>query len=150
MTLFNTEQTSFQMKNRRIFFKTSFAAIALFAIIRFGNQVKATQTTKVMPKSFVHQVYFWLKDPKNVEVRKKFEKGLAMMDTIPQIRESHIGIPPKSEREVVDGSFTYSYLVIFDNKEDHDIYQKHEIHLKFIEENSELWERVQVYDAQDS
>ena len=137
------------MKTRRRFFKISIAALGLLALKSVGSKAKAAQTSKVMQKSFVHQVYFWLKEPNNAEARKTMEKGLKMMDTIPQIRESFTGVPPKSERDVVDGSFTYSYLVIFDNKQDHDIYQKHKTHLKFIDDCKDLWERVQVYDSID-
>ena len=135
------------MKNRRKFFKLSLATLGLLTINRFGTRLKAAQTNEVMPGSFIHQVYFWLKEPNKPEARKKMQKGLKMMDTIPQIRQSFTGTPPKAEREVVDGSFTYSYLVIFDNKEDHDIYQKHETHLKFIEDCRDLWEKVKVYDS---
>lgn len=138
------------MKTRRNFFKMSIAALGFLAINRFGSKAKAAQTTKTMSKSFVHQVYFWMKEPNNAKARAKMEKGLKMMDTIPTIRQSFTGVPPKAERDVVDGSFTYSYLVIFDNKEDHDIYQKHKTHLKFIDDCKDLWERVQVYDSVDA
>ncbi len=135
------------MKSRRNFFKTSIAALVLFAINRFGNRTKAAQINKVMPKSYIHQVYFWLKEPNSTDARTKMGKGLDMMDSIPQISQSYTGTPPDAERDVVDGSFTYSYLVIFENKEDHDIYQKHKTHLKFIEDCSDLWEKVRVYDS---
>ncbi len=137
------------MKNRRSFFKKSLAVLSLLTLNGIGNESQASKTNVKMKSSFIHQVYFWLKNPNNTEARKRFEAGLKLMDTIPQIRESHTGIPPEAKRAVVDGSFTYSYLVIFDNKEDHDIYQKHEIHLKFIEDNSEFWEKVQVFDSTD-
>ena len=39
-----------------------------------------------------------------------------------------------------------SLIIFFQNKEDHDFYQKAEKHLQFIERNQSIWQRVQVYD----
>jgi len=98
---------------------------------------------------FVHHVFFWLKEPKNQEVRLQFENGLQKLITIPEIQSSHIGTPVESAREVVDDSFSYSYMAFFKNKEDQSIYQTHPVHLKFIEDCQHLWEKVIVYDAMD-
>ena len=98
---------------------------------------------------FVHHVFFWLKEPKNAEARTNFEKGLQGLITVPQIQSSHIGTPVESPREVVDDSFTYSYMAFFKSKEDQEIYQTHPIHLKFIEDCQHLWEKVIVFDAMD-
>lgn len=96
---------------------------------------------------FVHHVYFWLKRPVTVEVRSKFEKGLKALVKIESITGYHLGIPAGTTREVVDGSYTYSLLVIFKNRKDQDLYQIHPIHLKFINDCSALWEKVVVYDS---
>lgn len=98
---------------------------------------------------FVHHVFFWLKEPENSEARKQFEQGMQALILIPQIQSSHIGTPVASPREVVDGSFTYSYTAFFRNKEDQNEYQIHPVHLKFIEDCQHLWEKVIVYDAMD-
>lgn len=102
-----------------------------------------------MKNIFVHHVFFWLKEPQNAKARKDFEAGLQGLITVPQIQSSHIGTPVESPREVVDDSFTYSYMAFFRNKEDQDIYQTHPIHLKFVEDCQHLWEKVIVYDAMD-
>lgn len=96
---------------------------------------------------FIHHVYFWLKDPVTTEVRSCFEKGLNKLVTIDTIVDYNIGVPAGTNREVIDGSYTYSLLVTFKNRKDQDIYQTHPIHLKFIEDCSALWERVVVYDS---
>jgi hypothetical protein len=63
---------------------------------------------------------------------------------------SHIGVPASTEeRDVVDHSYSVSYMAFFDSKEDQDIYQTHPIHLKFVEDNSHLWKKVVVYDSVD-
>ncbi len=98
-------------------------------------------------KRFVHHVFFWLKNPENKNVRVKFEKALKELITIETIVEKHLGMPVSTTREVVDSTYTYSLFVAFRNKEDHDIYQSHPTHLKFIKDFEDLWERVVVYDA---
>lgn len=97
--------------------------------------------------TFVHHVFFWLKEPQNTEACKQFERGIQDLIKVPQIQKSHIGKPVQSPREVVDDSFTYSYMAFFKSKEDQDIYQTHPIHLKFIEDCQHLWSKVIVYDA---
>jgi len=109
--------------------------------------VPGRTTANQLKNVFVHHVFFWLKEPQNAEARLEFEKGLHDLIKVPQIQSSHIGNPVKSPREVVDDSFTYSFMVFFRSKEDQDIYQTHPIHQKFVEDCQHLWEKVVVYDA---
>jgi len=115
----------------------------------FISSRNAIASEVAIRKTFVHHVFFWLKEPKNKEACTQFEKGLQDLIKVPQIQSSHIGKPVESPREVVDDSFTYSYMAFFRNKEDQNIYQTHPIHLKFIEDCQHLWEKVVVYDAMD-
>ena len=96
---------------------------------------------------FVHHVYFWLKKPITHEIRLKFENGLKKLVTIETIVGKHLGKPATTDRGVIDSTYSYSLLLTFKSKEDQDIYQTHPIHLKFIDECEELWERVIVYDS---
>ncbi len=123
------------------------AGLAAAGLVSISSNVDANEAP--MKKVFVHHVFFWLKEPNNPEARKQFEKGLQELIKVPQIQSSHIGTPVESPREVVDDSFTYSYMAFFKNKEDQDIYQTHPIHLKFIEDCQHLWQKVVVYDAMD-
>jgi hypothetical protein len=50
-------------------------------------------------------------------------------------------------REVNDVDFDVALHVVFKNKAAHDTYQTAEDHLKFIEENSESWSKVRVFDS---
>ena len=100
-----------------------------------------------MNQLFVHHVYFWLKKPVSKAVRIKFENALKKLVTVETIVDYHLGVPAKTNRGVIDRSYTYSLLTIFKNKEDQDIYQTHPTHLKFIDECNDLWERVVVYDS---
>ncbi len=135
------------MENRRNFVRKITAGLAAVGLISYSNQAKSAE--KPMKKVFVHHVFFWLKEPNNPSACEQFEKGLKELIKVPQIQSSHIGKPVQSPREVVDDSFTYSYMAFFNTKEDQDIYQTHPIHLKFVKDCSHLWEKVIVYDAMD-
>lgn len=135
------------MESRRNFVTKIAGGMAAAGFITVTGNAYANQVP--MKNIFVHHVFFWLKEPKNAEARKDFEAGLQGLITVPQIQSSHIGTPVESPREVVEDSFTYSYMAFFKNKEDQEIYQTHPIHLKFIEDCQHLWEKVIVYDAMD-
>lgn len=135
------------MESRRNFVMKIAAGMA--ATTMASVSVKAEASQAPMKNMFVHHVFFWLKEPKNQEARTAFEKGLQQLIQVPQIQSSHIGTPVESDREVVDDSFTYSYMAFFRNQEDQNAYQTHPIHLKFIEDCQHLWEKVIVYDTMD-
>lgn len=135
------------MENRRNFVMKIAAGMAATGFMSVSGKANASEP--LLKNIFVHHVFFWLKEPGNSEARTQFEKGLQALITVPQIRSSHIGAPVESPREVVDDSFTYSYMAFFESKEDQVIYQTHPIHLKFIEDCQHLWEKVIVYDAMD-
>jgi hypothetical protein len=97
--------------------------------------------------NFIHHVYFWFKKPASKKDKTRFEEALKKLVTIETIVEMHLGVPASTRLEVVDHSYTFSLLTTFKNKDDHDIYQTHPTHLKFIEEFSDLWDKVVVYDS---
>jgi hypothetical protein len=102
-----------------------------------------------MKNIFVHHVYFWLKSKDNKEHHDKLVNGLQKLSAVTTIQHFHIGKPASTSREVIDGSYAVSWLVLFKNKEDQDSYQTDPIHLKFVEECSSLWSKVVVYDSVD-
>jgi len=133
------------MESRRNFVDKLAASLATASLISASNGADARERS--ITNTFVHHVFFWLKEPENQEAKAQFEKGLADLVKVPQILKFHIARPVESPREVVDDSFTYSYMAFFKNKEDQDVYQTHPIHLKFIEDCQHLWTKVIVYDA---
>lgn len=136
------------MSNRRKFIQRVSAGLALATFFPFGRKAEAKGIQ--IKGTLVHHVFFWLKDPNNPEVRRKFEKALEELLKVETIKLSHVGVPASTEeREVVDHTYTYSVMTFFDSQEGQDIYQVHPIHLKFIEENSQLWSKVVVYDSVD-
>jgi hypothetical protein len=131
--------------NRRTFIEKS--AVGLAATGFMATTSCASSETTGLGKSFVHHVYFWLKQPVTQEAKSKFEAALKELATIETIVDHHLGVPAPTNREVIDSSYSYSMLTLYKNKEDQDIYQTHPKHLKFIEDCQDLWEKVLVYDT---
>lgn len=110
--------------------------------------MKEVRKPKNLKGSFVHTVFFWLKNPDDETARNKFEYELTtFIDAMPMIVGKHIGTPAGTSRSVIDSSYTYNLLCTFKTKADQDAYQDHPIHKKFIENASDLWEKVVVYDS---
>jgi hypothetical protein len=95
-----------------------------------------------------HHVFFWLKNPDSKEDQDKLIAGLRKLEKIETIRSLQIGIPAATEkRDVVDNSYAVSELMFFDDVAGQNVYQDHPLHKKFIEDCSQLWDRVVVYDS---
>ncbi len=103
---------------------------------------------KSFDPAFAHTVYFWFKDPDNMEGRAKFEQELKkFLQHSAFAKTNFIGTPPLATRDVVDGSFTYSLIVTFESAAAQEGYQKEQPHLEFIAACKDLWEKVIVYDS---
>lgn len=134
------------MANRRNFIqKVSSIGCGIGLASTFPSYAKTHQN---LDRMFLHHVFFWLKDPDNPDKRKKFEKGLEGLASVETIKIVQIGIPADTNRDVIDNSYHYSFLAGFKDKAGHDVYQKHQKHLDFIDKCADLWERVLVYDTE--
>lgn len=121
--------------------KTAMASVIGAAVIT---------NTKAMDKNnlpFIHHVYFWLDKPDSKADLEKLVSGLTKMQGIKSIKTSYIGKPADTNREVIDSSYSVSWLCFFDNKANQDSYQVDPIHLKFVDECKDLWKKVVVYDT---
>ncbi len=56
-------------------------------------------------------------------------------------------IAEEFDRDVNDTKFDVALHLVFVNKAAHDKYQTHPQHLKFIDENKQLWSGVRVFDS---
>ncbi len=97
--------------------------------------------------TFIHTVFFWLKDDITNAEKMDFEKGLMKLGTVPQIRKFYRGVPAGTPRNVVDNTWDYSWIVHFAGPEDQNIYQGHPVHLEFVEKYQQLWSEVRVFDS---
>ena len=103
-----------------------------------------------MKNDFIHQVYFWLKDPASASDRDKLIAGLIKLSGVKTIKSYHIGTPADTNRPVIDSSYAVSSLLIFANGADQASYQTDPMHLQFIAECKELWSKVIVYDTESA
>jgi quinol monooxygenase YgiN len=130
---------------RRVFIENTAKGMAATGLMAGGSYSAPGKTDP--EQLFIHHVFFWLRKPVTEDIRQKFEKALKQLVKVETIVSYHLGVPAATKREVIDSSYTYSLFTTFKNKEDHDVYQSHPTHLKFIEDCSDLWERVVVYDS---
>jgi Stress responsive A/B Barrel Domain len=100
-----------------------------------------------LSNTFVHHVYFWLKNPGSTEDRAALAAGLQGLTAIGTIKASHIGRPADTSRNVIDTTYTLSWLALFATAADQDSYQTDPVHLQFVQECAHLWSKVQVYDS---
>ncbi len=95
-----------------------------------------------------HHVLFWLKTDTSEEQKIAFRKGLDSLQKVETIKSMYIGTPAPISRAVVDTSYTFSLVIIFEDLAGHDVYQIHSIHKAFLDEFRGLFEKVVIYDAQ--
>lgn len=120
----------------------------LFLTLAVSSYGQTKMNMKEFDPHFAHTVYFWLKNPDSPDDRKAFETSLQkFLDNSAYAKTNFIGTPPQASRDVVDGSFTYSLIVTFESAEAQQNYQDEAPHKLFIEESSNLWEKVIVYDS---
>ena len=98
--------------------------------------------------SFIHHVYFWLKSPDSNEDQSTLIEGLKELSKVETIQKYHIGLPAGTSRNVIDSSYSVSWMLVFKTSADQDSYQTDPIHLKFVETCSALWDKVVVYDSE--
>jgi hypothetical protein len=136
------------MKNRRSFLKNLAAGAAVAGLLPLSKKASAGEVK--LTGALIHHVFFWLKEPKNEAHKKQLVKALNDLLKVETIKLSHIGFPAGTEsRDVVDHSYSVSYMTMFADQAGQDAYQVHPLHVKFVDENSHLWDKVVVYDSVD-
>lgn len=98
--------------------------------------------------ALVHHVLFWLKRPDSVGDRDALVAGIRSLGAIETVRGVHVGLPADTmARGVVDGSWSVSEILYFDDAAGQDAYQVDPLHKAFVEAHEHLWEKVVVYDV---
>ena len=95
----------------------------------------------------IHHVLFWLKADTSEETKKDFRSGLETLKDIESIQSIYIGTPAPIDRPVVDISYTFSLLIVFNDLSGHDTYQVHPLHQAFLDSFRSLFEKVVIYDS---
>lgn len=96
---------------------------------------------------FIHSVYFWLKPELTDAEREKYRAGVRSLLTIKSVRHGWVGKPAATDRPIIDRSYSYALVVVFDDEAGHEFYQVDEIHDRFRDECAPFWTKVQIYDA---
>ena len=100
--------------------------------------------------AYVHSVYVWLANPENEEERIEFETAMKnFINDLPYAQLFHFGRVIPSERAVVDSSYDYSFIVVFNSEEDMKQYEIDPAHLNFLSETKSLIERIRIFDSRD-
>ena len=107
-------------------------------------QLKATPTAST--PGFIHTVYFYAAEGLTNKRKTEFIEGLAELAKTPSIQKVYYGPPAGTARAVVDNDYLVAWICHFESSEDHDLYQKDPIHLKFIEDYKDVWSKVLIYD----
>ena len=127
------------------------AAGAAGAAAVAGSATASPGQARAIPeRAFLHHVYFWLKTPGDAAARDALIGGLRKLATVSDIGWSHIGLPAPSERDVVDDSYSVSWLAMFADRAAEERYQVDPIHLRFVEDCAHLWDKVVVYDSEQA
>lgn len=132
--------------SRRDFISTTGKVALVGSTGIFAINSSSVMTAKNM---FIHHVYFWLKNPSSNEDRQKLIEGLEKLSKVKTIKMFHLGKPADTNRDVIDTSYSVSWLLVFDDKASEESYQVDPIHLNFVETCKHLWQKVVVYDSVD-
>jgi hypothetical protein len=96
----------------------------------------------------IHNVYFWLERDLDIKALTSFEEGLSSLCHDPAANSGYFGKPAKTDRDVVENSYTYGLVLIFEDLTAHDRYQSGLVHDKFISEHMTKWIRAVVHDIE--
>ena len=96
----------------------------------------------------IHTVIFWLKNDLSEDQKNIFINEVKTLGEISSVEDFHLGKPAATpKRPVVEDSYDFTITVVLKDMVAHDDYQTDPIHLKFIDNCKEMWERVVIYDA---
>lgn len=99
---------------------------------------------------FTHHVFFWLKNKTSNIDKQDLLKGLKTLAAIQPKISIHIGVPATTNRPVIDTSYDFSLLLVFNNLKEQESYQVDPIHEAFVKNCAHLWEKVVIYDSVDA
>jgi len=96
---------------------------------------------------FVHAVYFWLKPDVTPAQVRQFEELASAMSKAPSVRHLWLGKPAATNRPIIDRTYSYALVVVFDDAAGEAAYQTDPTHDAFREKCGSFWNRVQIYDS---
>ncbi len=96
---------------------------------------------------FIHSVFFWFDDTMTDAQKEDFVKnGMEKLAQCEHLSSIYFGPPAGTPRQVVDNSYDYAWICHFKDKAAHDAYQVDPLHKKFVDQYSDLFKEVKIYD----
>lgn len=95
---------------------------------------------------FVHSVYFWLREDLTEDEIKRFENALQSLVSIDSVKSGYLGLPASTNRPIIDRSYSYGLICVFEDQAAHDAYQIDPEHERFREEFAPYWSDIKIYD----
>jgi hypothetical protein len=97
----------------------------------------------------IHNVFFWLRKDLTTTDLQAFEQGLHSLTTDSGVRAGYFGPPGETlARPVVETSYSYGLVLVFDDAAAEGRYQNTPVHVKFLQDHKPKFDRVVVYDVQ--
>jgi len=94
---------------------------------------------------WVHSVYFLLKPGITGAEEQEFLRGVKSLTSIQSVRNGWYGKPASTDRPVIDRSYSYGLVILFEDLAGHDAYQIDPVHTAF-RDLHHLWTKVVIYD----
>lgn len=94
-----------------------------------------------------HHVLFWLKEDITEAEYNEFKTALEELEKMTPTKFFHVGTPAAIERDVIDGTYSFSLFVAFEDMTSFEIYQKHPQHIDFLNGPNKHASKVLIYDA---
>ncbi|NRA51094.1 MAG: Dabb family protein [Phaeodactylibacter sp.] len=121
--------------------------LPLLVLLTVLPSCTSTKLPQPIPGDFAHIVLFWM-EGQSEETKATFRAEMeGFIKSSAYAQSMHIGTPAGTNRSVVDNSYSFCLIVTFDSKKEHDLYQKEQVHLDFIEQTKGLWSKIQIYDS---
>ena len=96
---------------------------------------------------FVHAVYFWLRPELPAPDREQYVAWLPKLCVLPSVRQGYFGVPATTDRPVIDRSYSYALVLLFDDAAAEEAYQVHPEHDRFRNECGSFWHQVKIFDS---
>lgn len=120
--------------------------LIILAILFTSCQNNTPSISEPDESGFVHAVYFYLDEDLSKEEKQLFKTVLDTLAQIPSIQKLYYGPPAMTPRKVVDNNYDYAWICVFRDKEGHDAYQEHPIHVDFKKRYTHMIRDVRIYD----
>lgn len=95
----------------------------------------------------VHAVYFWLRPELPAPDREQYVAWLPRLCALPSVRQGYFGVPAATDRPVIDRSYSYALVLLFDDAAAEEAYQVHPEHDRFRIECGSFWHQVKIFDS---